>query len=923
MRLILTVLALALALASISGAAEFYVSPSGNDQNPGTKGRPFLTLDRAHGAARPVAGNETVRVYLRAGKYRISDTLVFKPEDSGAPGAPHIWSAYPGETVAIVGSAELTLDWTVHGNGIQKANVPAGLEFDQLFVNGERQTRARFPNYDPVNPLRTGAGYVHVVDGSNRRPDTWFSYNPETFTKRAWSDPSTGIVHAFQSHNWGNLQYRIKSIDRETHRISLSDGGWQLQRAYGIGKGRGSSSPFYVDNIFEELDSPGEWFLDTKTSTLYFMPPRDVNLATAQFEGATVKDLIQFRGSSSDPVHHITMRGLHFSQARATFMEHYEPLARGDWAIHRGGAIYLEGAEDIRIEDSNFEYLGGNAVFMSGYNRRNIVTGCRFFHTGESAVAIVGLPSAVRLYMTWDDQELHNRPWNELRKSMDLGKGPKSPGYPQDCRVENSVMYELGDYGKQVAGVFISMSHRITVSHATIYNLPRAGICINDGTWGGHVIEHCDIWETVRDTGEHGPFNSWGRERQWLSGRGGKGAMEKDLVFLDAIDTVHIRHNRIANFRKTVSAGNWTIDLDDGSSNFHIYDNLSLGSTLKLRDGFFRKVWNNIHVSPVELGWHVWPEESGDEFFHNITVVSGARPGQAEPTIDLLRPARMPEHPWGKRMDNNLYWIVNTDEFRLAGNTWDQWRDLGYDRHSVFADPLFVDPLRGDYRVREDSPALKVGFRNFPMTGFGHQMTRIAPFGGEFEDQVTATITPDARGGEVRYTTDGSIPTLASALYTEPLAVSGTTTLKARTFQDGLPVGFTEEATFKKVPGVERPSWLRSLLAGRWTGSRAAPPKTGNSQEWFGGSIRDIEGDDDLIDATGGQDYGVFLESVPATSDLATWGLKPNDIIISLDGVRVDNIARLKEIFADATPKTLTVRRGYDAIRLVIRQTAR
>ncbi|MCP5116490.1 MAG: hypothetical protein GY953_37150, partial [bacterium] len=818
MRLNPTILALTLSLATVAGAAEFYVSPSGNDQNPGTKERPFLTLAQARRAARPLAGNETVHVYLRAGKHRLGETLVFTPEDSGSASTPVVWSAFPGETVTVVGSTELDLDWTAYRDGIQNAKIPAGLEFDQLFVDNDRQIRARFPNYDPVNPLRTGKGYDQVTDGSNHRPDTWFSYNPDTFTKRAWSNPTTGIVHAFQSHNWGNMQYRIESIDRKTHKISLGEGGWQLQRIYGIGKGRGSSSPFYIDNIFEELDSPGEWFLDAKASTLYFLPPKGINLETAQVEATTVKDLIQFRGTSSNPVHHITLRGLRFSQTRTTFMEKYEPLARGDWSIHRGGAIFLEGAEDCRIEDSQFEYLGGSAVFMSGYNRRNVVSGCRFFHTGESAVALVGLPSAVRLYMTWDDQELHNRPWKELRKNLDLGKGPKSPDYPQDCRVENSVMYELGDYGKQVAGLFISMSHRITVSHVTIYNVPRAGICINDGTWGGHIIEHCDIWETVRDTGEHGPFNSWGRERQWFSGRGGKDAMDKDLVFLDAIDTVHIRHNRIANFRRTVSAGNWTIDLDDGSSNYHIYDNLSLGSTLKLRDGFFRKVWNNIHVSPVELGWHVWPTESGDEFFHNITVISGARPGESEPATDLLRPARMPEHPWGKRMDNNLYWIVNTKEFRLAGNTWDQWRDLGYDRHSVFADPLFVDPLGGDYRVKENSPALEIGFRNFPMTGFGHQMTRITPFGGQFENQVAVTITPDARGGEVRYTTDGSTPTPASTLYTKPLTISATTTLKALTFKNGRPGGFTEETTFEKAPQVDRPSWLTSLLAGTWTG---------------------------------------------------------------------------------------------------------
>src|SRR5690606_17189 len=129
-----------------------------------------------------------------------------------------------------------------------------------LFINGERQVRARFPNYDYENPLREGKGYQSVVNGSNRRHDTWLEYDPEIFSDKKWSDPTTRIVHAFQSMNWGNMQYRVKGVNRAENKILLGEGGWQLQRGMGIGKGRGKSSPFFVENIFEELDTPGEWF---------------------------------------------------------------------------------------------------------------------------------------------------------------------------------------------------------------------------------------------------------------------------------------------------------------------------------------------------------------------------------------------------------------------------------------------------------------------------------------------------------------------------------------------------------------------------------------------------------------------------------------------------------------------------------------
>ena len=909
---------LILLAAAMSAAGDFYVSPGGDDRNPGSTARPFRTLERARQAVRAAAKSAPVHVYLRRGKYRLAEPLVFGPEDSGDDGAPVIWSALPGEQLTIVGSRKLDLKWSAYRDGILKASVPAGLDFGQLFVDGKRQIRARFPNYDPADPLRSGKGYQLVTDGSNRRYDTWFGFDPKIFTEKRWANPTTGIVHAFQSRNWGNMQYRIKGVDWEKHRVLLGEGGWQLQRSGGIGTARGSSSPFFIENIFEELDAPGEWFLDTGSSTLYFMPPSGVNPNNAEIEAVVVKDLIRFVGTPERPVRNIILRGLTFTESGLTFLDQYEPLARGDWAIHRGGALYFEGAENCRIEDCRFEYLGGNAIFFSGYNRRNTVTHCRFFHIGDTGVAFAGLPKAVRLYLTWDDEEILGKSWEQMRKGMDLKPGPKTSDYPEDCSVQDSVMSDIGDFGKQTAGVLISMSHRINVSHCTIYNTPRAGICINDGTWGGHVIEYCDIWETVRETGEHGPFNSWGRDRQWLTESGGTKGMDKKLVFLDAVDTTHIRNNRIANYRKTISAGNWTIDLDDGSSNYAIYNNLSLGSTLKLREGFYRKVWNNIHVSPVEIGWHVWPPDSEDEFYHNITVVSGARPGQQEPTTSLIRPVRMPDkYPWGKLIDQNLYWNVNTHRFLAADLDWEQWCGVGHDRHSVFADPLFVAPLHGDFQVKESSSALKIGFENFPMDQFGHRMTRIIPFGGEFAEPTAVTMKPDARGGQVRYTTDGTEPTRSGTLYTNPIAIGKTTTIRARTFRNGLPVGAEEAGTFTKVQKLVRPSWLAELLR---SGDAAATKMRGSSRtthQWLGAAVRDLRNDPELIDATGGQDYGVFLDHVPPTSKPASWGLRRSDVIVECDGEKVEDVEQLLRL-SRRVPRRIIVVRGYRRMTLEV-----
>ncbi|MEO9894153.1 chitobiase/beta-hexosaminidase C-terminal domain-containing protein [Aurantibacter sp.] len=857
---------------SIYGAEDIFISVLGNDKNNGTKSAPFASFDRAVKELVKYAGNEAVTVWFTEGTYYLDETILLDSSVSGTEKYPIVFSNMAGAEVIIKGSKLLEkLRWKKYNEHIYVTKVPTNLSFDQLFINGKRQVRARFPDYDYENPLRGGRGYLQVADGTNRRYDKWITIKEEDIKNKDWKHPETGILHAFQSHNWGNMQYRIKDYNALDNKIYLGQGGWQLQRAYGVGGKGVHASWFFIENIFEELTVAGEWFLDEKEQLLYYNPENGVDLSTALVEVPVLKDLIQIKGSQKNPVKHITIKGIDFTQSAATFMETYEPVARGDWAIHRGGAIYLEGAEDCIITDANFEYLGGNGVFMSSYNRNNSVSNSRFYHIGESAVALVGSPDAVRFYQTWDDKEILGKDWLEMRKNMDLKPGPKSPNYPKSCVIENNIMYDFGDYGKQVAGVYISMSHKITVAHNTIYNCPRAAICINDGTWGGHIIEYNDIWETVRETGEHGPFNSWGRERQWL-GAGGNADTDfiKKYVKLDAIDPVIIRNNRIANHRQSISAGNWTIDLDDGSSNYEIYNNLNLGSSIKLRDGMYRKVFNNITVSAVPLGWHVWPKASEDEVFQNIFVITGKVPGEEAPTNIFIRPISMTDQSnWSNNYDYNLYWNVNYPENNQISNenNFEQWKASGYDLNSKIDNPLFVNPENGDYSVADNSPALQLGFKNFAMDNFGHQMTRAIPFGSEFENEIEIKLISDSRLGEngsIRYTTDGSEPTIKSRIYSHPLKFQKSVILKFRNFNtDGSAIGFVNSQEYKKVSKKSYPSWLGTLLSGKYEGLKEIIDKKPiNVVEVYGASIINIADDPDLIDASGGYNTGCFIKSI-------------------------------------------------------------
>jgi hypothetical protein len=905
---------------------EIYIANNGNDTGLGSKTNPVKTLEKALEIALPFLGKEEVNIWLLEGTYHLKKTIEITSEYSGTKEYPLTISAYNGKMVVAKGSIVLSdLKWELYKDGIYKTQINQEIDFNQLFVNNERQIRARFPNYDYENPLRGGKGYQFVTDGSNHRLDTWFGFDPEKFTKKKWKNPETGIVHAFQSHNWGNMMYRIKGVDRKANKVLLGEGGWQLQRDHGIGAGRGSSSPFYIENIFEELDVPGEWFFDKKNSTLYYYPFEDIDLKNANVELVVLKDLIQLKGSKEKPVQYITINGLEFTQSQTTFMDTYEPLARGDWAIHRGGAIFMEGAENCTVSNCNFQYVGGNGVFMSKYNRNNKVLNSRFFHTGESGVCFVGSSEAVRWFATWDDQDIYGKRWGDMRENMDLEAGPKTPDYPKDCVVENCMMYEIGDYGKQTSGVIISMSHKITVSHCDVYNIPRAGITINDGTWGGHIIEYNDIWETVRESGEHGPFNSWGRERFWLSGKG-DGQMIKEQVLLDAIDPTIIRNNRISNFRKSLSAGNWTIDLDDGSSNYHIYNNLSLGSTLKLRDGYFRKVWNNIHVSAVPIGWHCWPSESGDEFYNNITIIAGAVEGSEIPTLEYIKPARLPDAKMGENIDNNLYYNINKPKTRISKEfTLKAWKKTGNDVHSVFEDPLFVDPANGNYQVKENSPALKVGFQNFDMTDFGNNFTQIQPYGGDFEKSIKITLLADSRadkmkGTSVRFTLDGTNPTINSKKYTKAIQLDKCAHLKAATLNKaGQIIGFVIHAHFNKVKEKYIPSWYKTLLAGKYDG--VIPDETDIQEfQWNGATVINIQDDPDLIDASGGVDYGCYIKVLDKqkAQKLLEAGFKPYMTIRKLNRIIIYTIEDLERTLRQNrdSPLKFECIYGYDTVEI-------
>ncbi|MFD1143327.1 peptide-binding protein [Larkinella insperata] len=643
---------------NVRAQTRLYVSPTGNDSSPGTLAQPMATVGKALEKVK-TASQQTVQILLRKGTYYLPETVPISPATVG--NKTLTISSYATEKVTWSGGRKLRLRWQKSEHGVWTSHVD-GPPFEQLFLNGKKLVLARYPNFDAQARVFNGTAADALSEARIGR----------------WQNPAGGYIHALHQGEWGDFHYRITG--KSGGQLQL-DGGWQNNRPAPL-----HPKERFVENIREELDAPGEWFYDRSTQLLYLLPPAGFNPATATIEVSRLKSLLELKGSPDKPLQQVTVRGIRFVQAERTFMEPYEPLLRSDWMMYRGAAVFLENTETCRIEDCEFTALGGNAVMLSRYNRKSAVEGCHFHDIGASAISFVGDSSAVRSPVFQYEKFV---PYGQ----MDLKPGPKNGQYPTECVAANNLIYRIGQLEKQSAGVQIAMASGILVRHNSIYQVPRAGINIGDGTWGGHVLEFNDVFDTVLETGDHGSFNSWGRDRFWHPNRRTMDslvAVHPELIRLDAQKTTVIRNNR---FR---CDHGWDIDLDDGSSNYHIYNNVLLNGGLKFREGFYRTAENNILINN-SFHPHVWFANSGDVFRKNIVMRPYAPIGITE---------------WGKDVDSNLF--LDQTALQMA-------QKAGTDAHSAFGDPAFVQPERGNYRVNAGSPALKIGFVNFPMDQFGVQ----------------------------------------------------------------------------------------------------------------------------------------------------------------------------------------------------------
>ena len=308
-----------------------------------------------------------------------------------------------------------------------------------------------------------------------------------------------------------NISHLI--FNASTATLYFDKGGWQGGRNWECIDANGHMTDctgedkrlkggnWYVEGIKEELDAPEEFFYDREKQLLYFYPPTNIErddeccsmaestktkrekcCCVPDLVATNLQTLIKIQGTQENPVRGIQLKGLGFRDAAKTYMEQWSAPSGGDWALHRGGAIHLDGATDIVISDSIFRRLDGNAIMLSGYCRNNTISRSEFSWIGNGALA------------TWGDTD-----------GYDATGGTQ----PRFTTVEQNVMKELGLYQKQSSGWGQNKACQNMIRNNLMFNLPRAAINFNDGLGGGNLVKGNVIFNTCRESGDHGPINRY------------------------------------------------------------------------------------------------------------------------------------------------------------------------------------------------------------------------------------------------------------------------------------------------------------------------------------------------------------------------------------------------------------------------------
>ena len=336
------------------------------------------------------------------------------------------------------------------------------------------------PGFGPVQEV----GYWCQPNGRTGGR-TYFSRQPSGLTLNSSDLPhapyalpaalSNGATLSWwRPSHWYNSFAKLSAAttDPRTGETSLS---WTYGGFHG-GEGADAGEDWVLEHIAEELDAPREFYFDAATQRLLYFHNASAGVPPPQgwtFEAPLLRCLVQLSGTPEAPVAGVTLRGITFTSAAASYLADHGVPTGGDWSITRVGALTVEGASDLMLEGLTFTRLDGNAVSLNGWTRDVTITGCEFSWLGESAVA------------SWGRAD---------------GADARRETQPLRTNMTGNLCREIGIWEKQSSCYFGALSGSTTIARNVFMNVPRAAVCFSDDALGGSLVTENLIFNTCRES---------------------------------------------------------------------------------------------------------------------------------------------------------------------------------------------------------------------------------------------------------------------------------------------------------------------------------------------------------------------------------------------------------------------------------------
>ncbi len=447
-----------LLLFSCSGSQkEFYVMGNGDDNNPGTKEKPFRTILKAIESVREITSSayaSGIVVWIGGGTYNLDETIVMGPSDSGPDKGLVVYCGIPGEKVEFSGGLEVS-GWEKRDNGLWVAPIILkGNErnnFRELFIDGKRAIRARHPDND----------YLRVVKaGSDRR--TNFSYNEKDFPYPG--NPSE--VELVLLHDWSITRIGLSGIDKVKRVITAKDSiGAKGLDFFNIDNWE-KNPRYFLENSITFLDSDDEWYYDNKEGVLYLrLREGETPVNKRVVIPVLANSLLQLIGSAEKKISNVRFENINFSFCswqlpsagyagiQACF---FDPRDNNkEWNVVPA-AIKGEWCDNCSFVNCNFSHLGGSGVWFGTGSSSCSISGCQFEDISGNGIMIG----------EGNDRMVDGGLW--WKKSPDQAAIGN--------RIENSTITSCGRQFYGAVGIWCGLSAKTSIVNNQIHNLPYTGI---------------------------------------------------------------------------------------------------------------------------------------------------------------------------------------------------------------------------------------------------------------------------------------------------------------------------------------------------------------------------------------------------------------------------------------------------------------